>query len=292
MTDIYKKPIIIAEIGCNHKGNINIAKRMIDCVSELGIQYVKFQKRDNKYLLKDKYNDLHPNYNHSYGNTYGKHREFLEFNIKQHEDLYKYCIKKKIKYSVSVWEKKSALDIINSKIVLDYIKVPSACNLDFDLLYIIAKNFKKKIHISLGMTSYIEIKKIYNVFKKNNRQKDLVFYAWTSEYPAKFKNLCLLEIKKIIKNYKKRIFNIGFSGHHLGIAMDIAAYTLGANYLERHFTLDRTWKGTDHAASLEPNGLKKLVRDINNVYSSMKYKNLNGILKDEYYQRRKLKVLL
>ena len=184
----YKNPIIIAEIGCNHKGDIKIAKQMIESASTCGAQYVKFQKRDNKYILKNKYNDPHPVSYNSYGKTYGLHRDFLEFNMKQHFELYKFCIKKKIKYSVSVWDKNSANQFISSEIKLDYIKVPSACNLDFELLKTLCINFKKKIHISLGMTSYKEINKIIIFFKKYKRLRDLVLYACTSDYPASFED--------------------------------------------------------------------------------------------------------
>ena len=101
----YTKPIVIAEIGCNHKGDLKIAKEMIKIAAESGADYVKFQKRDNKYLLGDKYNIPHPVPENSYGKTYGMHREFLEFNIKQHKELYLTCKKYKIGYSISVWEK-------------------------------------------------------------------------------------------------------------------------------------------------------------------------------------------
>ena len=283
------KPKIIAEIGCNHKGNLGIAKEMIKQAADAGVDYVKFQKRNNKYLLKDKYNDPHPVPENSYGKTYGEHREYLEFNIKQHKELYLTCKKFKIGYSTSVWEKKSALDMIKSKLKLDFLKVPSACNLDFELLECLAKGFKKKIHISLGMTTNSEVKKIFNFFKKYKREKDLVFYACTSDYPAKFDDLCLLEILSLKKKYEKKVSSIAFSGHHLGIAVDVAAFVLGASYIERHYTLDRSWKGTDHSASLETSGLTKLCRDINNTFKSLKYKN-GKILKSELFQRKKLKL--
>ena len=141
------------------------------------------------------------------------------------------------------------------------------------------------------MTKNKEISKIYNFFKKHKRTKDLVFYACTSEYPSKFQNVCLLEISKLKKNYQRKIHDIAFSGHHLGIAIDVAAYVLGANYVERHFTLDRTWKGTDHAASLEPDGLRKLSRNLSNTFQSLKNKMNDGLLPDENYQRTKLKLL-
>ena len=132
-------------------------------------------------------------------------------------------------------------------------------------------------------------KKFFVFFSKFKRLDDLVLYACTSDYPVNFDNTCLLEIYNLTKNYRNKISDVGFSGHHLGISIDNAAYTLGAKYIERHFTLDRTWKGTDHAASLEPSGLEKLVRDLNNCFRSMKIKNKNGILKSETFQRSKLK---
>lgn len=284
-----KKPLVIAEIGCNHKGDFNIAKELILAAKNSGATYAKFQKRDNKYLLGKNYFEPHPNPVYSYGKNYGLHRDKLEFNIKQHYNLYKFCKKIKIGYATSVWEVNSAREFLKSKIVLDYIKIPSACNLDQELLIYLFKNFKKPIHISLGMTSKNEINKIYRLSKKYKASSRLVFYACTSDYPVTTENLCLLEIDLLIKKYGKTIKDIAFSGHHLGIASDIAAFTLGAHIIERHFTLDRTWKGTDHAASLEPNGFAKLVRDLNNVYKALKYKK-DDVLRCEKASRKKLKL--
>lgn len=285
----YKKPILIAEIGCNHKGSLNIAKKMIEIASNSGADYAKFQKRNNKFLLGKNYNKPHPVPQNSYGKSYGEHREKLEFTINQHLKLQQYCSKQNIKYAISVWEKKSAEEIIKSKIKLDYIKVPSACNLNFSLLETLALKFKKEIHISLGMTTNHEVSKIFNFFKKYKREKDLVFYACTSDYPAEFSDLCLLEINNLKKKYKNKIKNVAFSGHHNGIAIDVAAYTLGANIIERHFTLNRTWKGTDHAASLEPDGLKKLKRNLVATNLALKEKPSKHVLKSELFQRNKLK---
>lgn len=284
----YKSPVIIAEIGCNHKGSFNIAKKMIDAAKNCGANYAKFQKRDNKYLLGEKYFEKHPNPHNSYGKNYGKHREFLEFSIEQHYQLYKYCQKIKIGYATSVWDINSAKQYVKSKIKLDYLKIPSACNLDFELLKYLFLNFKKEIHISLGMTTKEEVKRIYNLAKKYNANKRVVFYACTSDYPVEFKNICLLEILNLKKQFHKKVKSIAFSGHHLGIAPDIAAYTLGTHIIERHFTLDRTWKGTDHAASLEPPGLSKLIRNLNSVHKSLKLKE-SGILDCEKLSRKKLK---
>ena len=113
-------------------------------------------------------------------------------------------------------------------------------------------------------------------------------YSCTSSYPCKFEDVSLLEIIRIKEKYENHIKDIGFSGHHLGIAVDIASYVLGANWIERHFTLDRTFKGTDHIASLEPTGLRKLCRDLHATKQSLKYKN-SDILHCEVSQRKKLK---
>ena len=127
-----------------------------------------------------------------------------------------------------------------------------------------------------------------SLFKRNNRNKDLVLYNCTSGYPVPFKDVCLLDINLLTEKYGKEVKHIGFSGHHLGIAVDVAAYTLGANIIERHYTIDRTWKGTDHAASLEPMGLRKLTRDVNAVYDALQFKE-QDILPIEQVQRDKLK---
>ena len=228
---MFKKPIIIAEIGCNHMGSLNLAKKMIVAAKNSGADYVKFQKRDNKYLLGKKYFEKHPIAENSFGKNYGKHRDFLEFSFEQHKELIKFAKKKRIKYSTSVWEKNSAIQFIKIQNQLDYIKIPSACNLDFELLNVIADKFKKKIHISFGMTKKNEIEKVLKFFKKKRRSKDLVIYQCCSSYPSKFKDMNLLNIKLLKEKYKNYFYEVGFSGHHLGISADIAAYTLGANII-------------------------------------------------------------
>lgn len=286
----YKKPVLIAEIGCNHMGQISIAKKMILELKKAGIQYVKFQKRNNKVLLtKKEYNKPHPVPENSYGTTYGKHRDFLEFNLKQHKDLQQYCKKNRINYSTSVWDWKSTKEIISLKTT--YIKVPSACNLNFKILKLLRDNYKGEVHLSFGMTTPKEEEKIIKFFEKNNSAKNrLIIYSCVSGYPVSPEDLSLLDITRLQKLYSKRVKSIGFSGHHNGISADIAAYTLGATHIERHFTLDRSWKGTDHAASLEIPGIKKLQRDLKNIFHSLNFKR-NEILEVEKFQRKKLKRL-
>lgn len=283
------KPILVAEVGCNHKGDINIAKELIKVASEhCHADYVKFQKRCNKELLtEEEYNTPHPIPENSYGKTYGEHREFLEFTAEQHKELKEYCKQLDIGYSTSVWDITSAKEM--ALLNPDFLKVPSACNLNFSLLKTLIERFRGDIHVSTGMTTKEEIEEIVSFFGSHDAAQRLVLYSCTSGYPVPFDDVCLLEINTLKDKWGSRVKEIAFSGHHLGIAVDIAAITLGAAWVERHFTLDRTWKGTDHAASLEPDGLRKLSRDIKNVTLALNYKE-KDILDIELPQRKKLKV--
>lgn len=284
----YKKPKLIAEIGCNHKGDMEIAKELIKmaaiyCKADL----VKFQKRCNKELLtQEQYNAPHPNEMHAYGRTYGEHREFLEFNLEQHTQLKAWCEEYEIGYSTSVWDLTSAKEITTLNPSL--IKIPSACNNHYEMLDWLCDHYQGEIHISLGMTTHEEEEKLIALFEEKGRNKDVVLYVCTSGYPVSFEDMCLLEITRVRELYEARVKEIAFSGHHLGISVDIAAYTLGASTIERHYTLDRTWKGTDHAASLEPEGVRKLKRDLNATYQALTYKT-QEILAIEQPQRDKLK---
>jgi len=284
---MYNSPKLIAEIGCNHKGDINIAKQLLKIAAESNVSVAKFQKRNNKELLTDEqYNSPHPNPINSYADTYGAHREYLEFTIDQHKLLKQYCEELGVIYSTSVWDVTSAKEIISLSPKL--IKVPSACNNHYSMLEVLRDEYDGMIHVSFGMTTYDEQEKIVSFFELKNQAKRLVLYSCTSAYPVPFEDVCMLEIIKMKKKFASRVKAFGFSGHHLGIAIDIAAYTLGAEWIERHFTLDRTWKGTDHAASLEPTGLKKLNRDLLATYKVLKYKG-SEILDIEKSQRDKLK---
>lgn len=279
---------IIAEIGCNHKGDMQIAKELIvTAASFCKADVVKFQKRNNKELLsEEEYSAPHPNPANSYGDTYGEHREFLEFDIEQHKQLKEWCDEFGVIYSTSVWDLTSAKEIISLNPEL--IKIPSACNLNKAMLEYLCDNYSGEVHLSFGMTSKEEEEKIVTLFESKGRAKDLVIYSCTSGYPVPFEDICLLEITRLKKTFGHRVKAIGFSGHHLGIAVDSAAVALGAEWIERHYTLDRTWKGTDHAASLEPDGLRKLVRDCRAVSKALTYKK-EDILDIESVQRNKLK---
>ena len=282
------QPKIIAEIGCNHKGDMNIAKEMImTAATYCKVDCVKFQKRCNKELLTpEEYNAPHPHPENSYGETYGAHRAFLEFTLEQHKQLQEWCNEFGIEYSTSVWDLTSAKEITTLQPKL--IKIPSAINLNKPVLEYLCDNFGGEIHLSFGMTTKDEEEQIVQLFDDKKRAKDLVIYSCTSGYPVPFEDICLLEITRLREAFAKRVKAIGFSGHHLGIAVDSAAVALGAEYIERHYTLDRTWKGTDHAASLEPDGVRKLARDCRAVYKALTYKK-EDVLDIEKVQRNKLK---
>ncbi len=279
---------VIAEIGCNHLGLIDVAEEMIKVAAQFcKVDIIKFQKRSNRELLSpDEFNSPHPNQMHSYGETYGEHREFLELDIDQHRQLKAWCEEWGCEYSTSVWELTSAKEI--APLMPTMIKIPSACNTDIEMLTWLAENYGGEIHLSLGMTSHAEEDEIVSLFERHSREKDLVLYSCTSGYPVPFEDICLLEIARLREKFASRVKSIGFSGHHLGIAADVAALALGAVSFERHFTLDRTWKGTDHSASLEPDGMRRLARDLRNVSKSLTYKS-QEILPIEAIQREKLK---
>ncbi len=285
---MYKKPYVIAEAGCNHMGQMEIAHNLI-CTAAYFCKAdaIKFQKRCPKELLTpEQYCAPHPHPENSYGETYGAHREFLEFTVEQHAQLKAWCEEAGITYATSVWDLTSAKEI--ASLQPEFIKIPSACNTHFEMLSWLADNYPGEIQLSFGMTTHEEEEQIVSLFEKKNRAKDLIIFNCTSGYPVAFQDVCLLEIRRMKEMYEGRVKEIGFSGHHLGIAVDVAAYTLGASVIERHYTLDRTWKGTDHAASLEPEGIRKLVRNLNAAHEALTYKETE-ILPVEQVQRDKLK---
>ncbi len=282
------QPIIICEIGCNHRGDFATATEMIEtAVDVCKVDVVKFQKRCNRELLtEEEYNAPHPNSDNAYGTTYGKHREFLEFTREQHQQLKQICERNGVIYSASVWDLVSAREI--ASLELKMIKIPSAINTNLKVLDYLFRAYPGEIHVSLGMTRRDEEEAIVELAARHDRLSSMVLYHCVSGYPVSNDQLYLLELVRLRMTYKGKVKGIGFSGHHTGIAPDIAALTLGARYFERHFTLDRAWKGTDHAASLEPDGLRRVTRDLRNVHSALKKKD-RDILAVEEMQRDKLK---
>lgn len=281
-------PFLIAEIGCNHCGEMARARELVTTAATFcQVPCVKFQKRNPREVLSpDEFDGPHPNPMHAYGPTYGAHREYLEFTLDQHRELQDLCNTLGVAYSCSVWDMTSTREIVS--LAPGLIKIPSACNTHFDMAALLCDDFGGEIHVSLGMTTAAEAESIVAFYEGRGRAKDLVIYHCTSGYPVPFEDCALLEITGLRDRFGARVKAIGFSGHHLGIAADIAALALGATCFERHYTLDRTLRGTDHAASLEPDGLRRLWRDLRNVSKALTPK-ASEILPIEEPQWKKLK---
>lgn len=280
-------PTVIAEIGCNHKGDFVIAKRLIKAAAEAGARVVKFQKRNPlECLTREQYESPHPVPSNSYGSTYGEHREALEFSMTEHAGLKEYAESLGVEWSTSVWDLTSARDVAG--LAPSFIKVPSAKNHDTTLLAWLRDNYAGSVHVSCGMSTRDEIRQVVSLFADCPAR--LVLYACTSGYPVENRETTVLEVARLRDEFfaPGKCGGIGFSGHHTGIQVDLAALTLGATYIERHFTLNRAWKGTDHAASLEPEGLRRLVRDLGAVAEAWRYKEPE-VLPVEMEQRRKLR---
>jgi sialic acid synthase len=272
---------IIAEIGCIHIGNLSRAKKLAKLAKIAGADVLKTQKRNPHLSVKrELWDQPHPNKMFAYGNTYLEHRVNCELSIEEHSELKKYCEDINIEYSTSVWDIDSAQQIIelNPK----FIKIPSACNNDIDLLNLLLNNYNGDIHISFGMSTKQEREKIYNLLIPIKNR--IVAYHCTSEYPVPFERLYLKEISNLCELFPR----VGFSNHGFGIATEIAAYTLGCTYFERHFCDDRCFPHTDAAASLEPQGLSKLVRDLYAIEKSLKNKP-DKLTDIELEQRNKLR---
>jgi N-acetylneuraminate synthase len=236
----YEPCKVIAEIGCNHMGSFETAKELMLLAKATGAGYAKFQKRCPRELLtKEQYDAPHPVPHNAYGQTYGAHREFLEFSKEQHEQLHAYGKEIGIEWATSVWDVTSAREMAD--IPCDYLKVPSACNNHFDMLKVLRDEYAGDVHVSTGMTTLAEIEDVVAFFEATGQAKRLVVYNCTSGYPVPFPSVCMLELVRLYELYGDRVKELAFSGHHLGIAIDVAAYTLGAKWIERHFTKDRTW---------------------------------------------------
>jgi len=285
-------PVIVAEIGGNHRGELGTALRMVEIIGGYCTEHyqldghrpdvvVKFQKRTPALYPTD-YERPHPNAHHAYGDTYGAHREALEFTGQEHAVLSEHCRAHGVGYACSAWDEPALDDIMGA--APRWVKIPSARNVDWPLLEHVVSRWDGDIHVSLGMVSRSEMDEIARFLEPSAER--VTFYACTSGYPVAFTDVRLGEILSLRARYG-RFGAIGFSGHHHGIAVDMAAVALGAKYIERHFTLNRTWRGTDHSASLEPDGFRRLVRDARAVAQAMGTKD-GEPLAVELEQRAKL----
>jgi len=242
---------IIAEIGINHNGDIEIAKQLMDVAVETGCDAVKFQKRTPEICVPEEQKSI-PRETPWGSMTYFEYKKRIEFEQKEFEQIDSYAKKIGIDWFASPWDVPS-VDFLEGFDVPCQ-KIASACLTDSELLTAINKT-KTTTILSTGMSSMQEIDKAVSLLN----DVPLAIAQATSTYPAEASELNLRAIQTFAEKYK---VPVGYSGHERGLQVTIAAVALGATFIERHITLDRSMWGTDHSASLEPEGLKKLVRDI------------------------------
>lgn len=252
---------VIAEIGHNHQGSLEKAREMFREAKLAGAHAVKLQKRDNRSLYtRAAYGKPYDNEN-SFGATYGEHREFLEFGAREYRELKAYAAELGIDFFSTAFDLASA-DFLHALDVPAY-KIASGDLKSTPLLKHVA-SFGKPMIVSTGGATLDDVRRAYDTVMPLNPQ--LAILQCTAGYPAAFEELDL----RVISTYRDHFPGavIGFSSHDNGIAMPVAAYMLGARVVEKHFTLNRAMKGTDHAFSLEPVGLRKLVRDLDRTFKA------------------------
>ena len=277
--NIIRKPFLIAEIGINHNGSVEIAKKLIDVAKKANFDAVKFQKRDVNLVYSKQILDT-PRES-PWGTTTREQKFGLEFDEKQYDEIDEYCKKSKIEWFCSAWDLNS-LNFLD-KYKLNYHKVASAMIIDDDLLDEIAKR-KKHTFISTGMSTKANIDNAVKIFQRNNCSYELMHCI--STYPMKAEDANLSTIEELKKEYK---CDVGYSGHESGAVVSFAAVMFGISSLERHITLDRTMYGSDQAASLEPNGIEFLAEGIEKIIHSIGKPSLGNILEAEIPIAEKLR---
>jgi N-acetylneuraminate synthase/sialic acid synthase len=246
---------VIAEIGHNHQGSVEKCRELFLAARNAGVNAVKLQKRDNKTLFtRAAYNRPYDNRN-SYAATYGEHREFLEFGLREYRELQAYARELELDFFATAFDVRSA-DFLNS------LDVPALKFASGDIksipLLVHAARFGRPMILSTGGATLDDVRRAYNAIMPINTQ--LCIMQCTAGYPPAWEELNLMVIDTLRREFPDIV--IGFSSHDSGIAMAVAGYMLGARVIEKHFTLNRALKGTDHAFSLEPVGMTKLVRDL------------------------------
>jgi N-acetylneuraminate synthase len=270
---------IIAEIGTNHMGDIKIAKKLIDVAKNAGCDAVKFQKKTIEKIYSKEF--LDSSLESPWGTTQRDMRLYREFNMKQFIEIDRYCKKKKIFWFVSCWDTQSQIEM--KKFKTKYNKVASAMLTHHELLEIIAKE-KKHTFISTGMSSLKDISYAVKIFRKYKCTFELMHCHSAYPMPTEEANLKMIPI--LGKKFK---CDVGYSGHETSATnVSIPAVTLGATSIERHITLDRTMYGNDQAASLEPEGIKRLVRDVRLIDKIMG-NGIKTIWKSEIPAQKKLR---
>jgi len=247
---------ITAEIGINHNGSLEVAQQLIDTASKAGCNAVKFQKRTVEAVYAKEFLDSPRS--SPWGKTQRDQKLGLEFSISDYKKIDKYCKSKKIPWYISCWDTQSQIQM--RKFKTKYNKVASAMLINHKLLHLIAEE-KKYTFISTGMSTMKQIEQAVKIFRSHSCPFELMHSHSAYPMPLEEANLKIITVLK--KKFKCRV---GYSGHEVG-AYDVClpAVVLGATSIERHITLDRTMYGSDQPASLEPNGLQRLVRDVRNI---------------------------
>ena len=249
---------VIAEIGNNHQGSVEKAMEMIRVAKESGANAVKFQKRDNRNLYVETLFNKPYDHENSFGITYGEHREYLEFGKSEYDELMSYARGLGITMFATAFDMNS-VDFLETIGVPAY-KVASGDLKNISLISHMAET-KKPLIVSTGGGTMEDVQRVYDSVMPINPR--CAFLQCTGSYPCEFEELNL----RVIGTFRERFPNnvIGLSAHDNGISMVVAAYVLGARIIEKHFTLNRSWKGTDHAFSLSPTGLFKMIRDLRRI---------------------------
>lgn len=250
-------PYVIAEIGHNHQGNVETCKRMFDAAKWAGCNAVKLQKRDNKNLYTEEFYNSPYNSENAFGETYGLHREALEFGRDEYIGLQQYARSIGISLFATAFDAASA-DFLR-ELDMPALKIASGDLTNIPLLNHVAKTWKgKPVIFSTGGGTEAQIQEAHDILDHGDRQ--LCVMQCTSGYPAKYDELGL----RVIRTYTKWFPNttIGWSAHDTGIWCAPLAYSWGARIIEKHFTLNRAWKGTDQAFSLEPQGMKTMIDNL------------------------------
>ena len=255
-------PFFISEIGSNHQGNTEYCKELITASKNAGASAVKLQKRDNKTFYSEKlFNEPYNNPN-SFAATYGQHREFLDLKLDQWKEVIEFSKINEILLFSTAFDIASA-DFLE-ELDMPMYKIPSGGLKNIPLIKHVA-SFNKPVIISTGGGTLEDVQRVIDETKQYNQ--NIVLLQCTAGYPVAWEDLNL----KVIETYRKEFDNnvIGLSSHDNGIAMTLVAYLLGARVIEKHFTLNRGNKGTDNAFSLEPQGFKKMIRDITRAQISL-----------------------
>jgi N-acetylneuraminate synthase len=249
---------IVGEIGINHNGDLNIAKQLIDVAAETGLNAVKFQKRTPELCVPKEQWDIERDT--PWGvMKYIDYRHKVEFNQSEYEEIAKYCKLRNIDWFASPWDEE-AVDFLERFDVVCY-KIASASVTDISLLNKIRVTGRPKI-MSSGMSTMAEIRSGLETLGHDN----LLVCHSTSSYPCDVSELNLNMIKTLRNEFN---IPVGYSGHELGLATTLAAVVLGASLIERHITINRAMWGTDQSASIEPQGVARLIRDIRAIESSL-----------------------